>query len=67
MIANPTRSPDYAFFTGANMTVQSDRPIDITEVKASGGVKLGSVRYVLAVGLMLAAVAGVVIWNIFAK
>jgi hypothetical protein len=49
------------------MTVQSDRPIDITEVKASGGVKLGSVRYVLAVGLMLAAVAGVVIWNIFAK
>jgi hypothetical protein len=67
MIAKPACSPNLAYFTGANMTIQSDCPIDITEVKASGGVKLGSVRYVLIVSLVLAAVAGVVIWNIFAK
>ena len=49
------------------MTIPSDLPTDISEVKASGGVKLGSVRYVLVVSIVLAAVAGVVIWNIFAK
>jgi hypothetical protein len=48
------------------MTMHSDRKI-ISEVKASGGVKLGSVRYVLAISLALAVVAGVVIWNLFAK
>jgi hypothetical protein len=48
------------------MTMNNDRS-SISEVKASGGVKLGSVRYVLAVSLVLATVAGVVIWNIFAK
>jgi hypothetical protein len=48
------------------MTILSDRKT-ISEVKASGGVKLGSVRYVLAISLALAAVAGVVIWNLFAK
>jgi hypothetical protein len=48
------------------MTMHSDRNA-ISEVKASGGIKLGSVRYVLAISLALAAVAGVVIWYLFAK
>jgi hypothetical protein len=41
--------------------------LEISEVSASQGVKLGSVRYVLVVSLVLAAIAGVVILNIFAK
>jgi len=48
------------------MTGDHDRTV-LSEVKASGGVKLGSVRYVLVISLILAAVAGVIIWNIFAK
>jgi hypothetical protein len=44
-----------------------DPPVDVSEVKASQGVKLGSVRYVLGISLVLAAVAGMVIWNIFAR
>lgn len=47
--------------------MKNDRPIEISEVKASGGVKLGSVRYVLGVSLAMLAVAGVAIWNVFAK
>jgi hypothetical protein len=49
------------------MTSQNDRQVVLSETKASGGVKLGSVRYVLGISLVLASVAGVVIWNIFAK
>ena len=49
------------------MTAQIEHPIDISEVKASGGLKLKSVRYVLGISLVLAVVAGVIIWNIFAK
>ncbi len=48
------------------MTMRGDRNT-ISEVKASGGIKLGSVRYVLAISLALAVVAGLVIWNFFAK
>ena len=48
------------------MTTNNDRS-SVSEIKASGGVKLGSVRYVLGVSLALVTVAGVVIWNIFAK
>ena len=48
------------------MTINNDRS-SVSETKASGGVKLGSVRYVLAISLALATVAGVVIWNLFAK
>jgi hypothetical protein len=44
-----------------------DQPTEISEIKASQGIKLGSVRYVLAISLLLAAVAGVIIWNIFSK
>jgi hypothetical protein len=49
------------------MTIQNEQPVVISEVKASGGVKLGSVRYVLGISIALAAIAGVIIWNIFAK
>ena len=49
------------------MTTQNDHQIDITDIKASGGIKLRSVRYVLGISLALAVVAGVIIWNIFAK
>jgi hypothetical protein len=44
-----------------------DKPTEISEIKASQGVKLGSVRYVLLTSLVLAAIAGMVIWNIFAR
>jgi hypothetical protein len=43
-----------------------DKPIEISELRASGGIKLGSVRYVLGISLALCLVAGIVIWNIFA-
>ena len=49
------------------MTPKNDQPTEISEVDASQGVKLGSVRYVLGISLALAAVVGVVIWNIFAR
>jgi hypothetical protein len=45
----------------------SDRPIEISETKASQGAKLGSVRYVLLISLVLASLAGMIIWNFFAK
>jgi hypothetical protein len=44
-----------------------DEGLQISEVRASGGVKLGSVRYVLFISLALITIAGIVIWNIFAK
>jgi hypothetical protein len=49
------------------MTPHEDVPVEISETRASGGVKLGSVRYVLGISLALTAVAGLVIWNIFAR
>jgi hypothetical protein len=39
--------------------------IELSEVNASGGVKLGSVRYVLVISLVLAGLVGMIIWNIF--
>jgi hypothetical protein len=49
------------------MALHDDPPVEISTTKASGGVKLGSVRYVLGISLVLAAVAGIIIWNIFSK
>jgi hypothetical protein len=49
------------------MAVHDDPPVELSATKASGGVKLGSVRYVLGISLALAAVAGITIWNIFSK
>jgi hypothetical protein len=43
-----------------------DGPQEISTTKASGGVKLGAMRYVLGLSIVLAAIAGVVIWNIYA-
>jgi hypothetical protein len=48
------------------MNTDSNRT-ELSEEKASGGIKLGSVRYVLRVSVVLAAIAGVILWNIFAK
>jgi hypothetical protein len=39
---------------------------EISTTKASGGVKLGSVRYVLGISLALVAIAGVILWNLYA-
>lgn len=47
--------------------LHDELPVEISETNASGGVKLGSVRYVLGISLALAAMAGVIIWNIFSK
>jgi hypothetical protein len=49
------------------MIPTNDGPIVLSEVEATQGVKLGSVRYVLGVSLAMAAVAGIAIWNVFAK
>jgi hypothetical protein len=49
------------------MTNLDEPPIEISETKASGGIKLGSVRYVLGISLVLAGVAGIIIWNIFSR
>jgi hypothetical protein len=49
------------------MPNQNDHPKDISETKASGGVKLGSMRYVLLISIVLAAVAGIALWNNFAR
>jgi hypothetical protein len=48
------------------MDINSERTV-LSEQKASGGIKLGSVRYVLGISIVLAGIAGVIIWNIFAK
>jgi hypothetical protein len=49
------------------MTLHDERPVEISEIKASGGIKLGSVRYMLGISLALAALAGVIIWNVFSR
>jgi hypothetical protein len=43
-----------------------DKPQEISAVDASGGKKLGVMRYVLGISLVLAVVVGVVLWNMFA-
>ena len=43
-----------------------DSPIEISATKASGGVKLHAMRYVLGISLGLATVAGIILWNIYA-
>jgi len=48
------------------MKLQTDRPVEISETRASGGAKFGSVRYVLGISLALVAVAGVILWNVYA-
>lgn len=44
-----------------------EHPTVLTEVEATQGVKLGSVRYVLGISIAMAAVSGIAIWNAFAK
>jgi hypothetical protein len=43
-----------------------DKPVVLSATDASGGKKLGVMRYVLAVSITLAAVAGVIVWNVYA-
>jgi hypothetical protein len=43
-----------------------DKPQEISQTDASGGVKLGVMRYVLGISVVLAGVAGVILWNIYA-
>jgi hypothetical protein len=43
----------------------SDEKKTLSEVKASGGIKLGEMRYVLGISLALAVIAGVVLWSGF--
>jgi hypothetical protein len=43
-----------------------DRPQEMSATKASGGVKLHAMRYVLGISISLAAMAGVILWNIYA-
>jgi len=43
-----------------------DKPVEISATKASGGIKLHAMRYVLGISLALAAIAGVILWNMYA-
>jgi hypothetical protein len=43
-----------------------DKPVEISAAKASGGIKLHAMRYVLGISIALAAVAGMILWNIYA-
>jgi hypothetical protein len=43
-----------------------DKPMEISATKASGGIKLHAMRYVLGISITLAAVAGMILWNIYA-
>jgi hypothetical protein len=43
-----------------------DKPLEISTTKASGGVKLGVMRYVLVISIVLATVVGIILWNIYA-
>jgi hypothetical protein len=42
-----------------------DKP-QISAADASGGKKLGVMRYVLGISVALAVVAGVILWNVYA-
>jgi hypothetical protein len=44
-----------------------DKPQVISGTDASGGKKLGVMRYVLGISLALATVAGMIVWNIYAS
>jgi hypothetical protein len=43
-----------------------DKPQEISATNASGGKKLGVMRYVLGISVVLATVAGVILWNVYA-
>ena len=43
-----------------------DKPQEVSATNASGGKKLGVMRYVLGISVVLATVAGVVLWNVYA-
>jgi hypothetical protein len=42
------------------------KPVEISATKASGGIKLNAMRYVLGISIALAAVAGMILWNMYA-
>jgi hypothetical protein len=43
-----------------------DKPVEISATKASGGVKLHAMRYVLGISIALVTLAGVILWNMYA-
>ena len=43
-----------------------DKSQEISATNASGGKKLGVMRYVLGISIALVTVAGVILWNIYA-
>ena len=43
-----------------------DKSQEISAIDASGGKKLGVMRYVLGISIALATVAAMILWNIYA-
>ena len=43
-----------------------DRPVEISATKASGGIKLHAMRCVLGISIALAALAGIILRNLYA-
>jgi hypothetical protein len=48
-----------------NMTTKTDQRTILSEVEASQGIKLGHMRYVLAISLALSVVAGLALWSFY--
>jgi hypothetical protein len=46
--------------------MNTDKSVELSATKASGGVKLHAMRYVLGISVALAAMAGVILWNLYA-
>jgi hypothetical protein len=44
-----------------------DKQVDISATDASGGKKLRVMRYVLGISIVLAILAGVILWNTYAS
>ncbi len=46
--------------------MNTDQPTTLTAQDARQGKKLGAMRYVLAISLVLSAVAGVIVYSVYA-
>jgi hypothetical protein len=46
--------------------MNTEKPVALSATKASGGIKLHAMRYVLGISVALAAVAGMILWNLYA-
>jgi len=46
--------------------MNKDKSLEISATDASGGMKLGVMRYVLGISVVLAILTSVILWNVYA-